>query len=270
MCDNALGAVGYLDETETHVWTAREMTTASLTVARLTASDRTSCPDAGTSSPDGRTALLAQLCHPLTPSQFFKRHWRSRALAVRGHKKRFAALVQEHLFDLRLGRLLRASPSEEIHVWFARAGGNESLKVPSAEAALACHRAGGSLYFRAPVSASELLTTALSQQLGLSFGALYADGAPRSEVETFASRAGHVTHWHFDYMENFTLQLKGTKRWRLKRGAVAVPVRGCTPMWRQAEESVRSAAETQATRQRPGPTTRPTVPGFATVLPRRL
>ena len=89
--------------------------------------------------------------------------------------------------------------------------------------------AGGSLYFRAPVSASELLTTALSQQLGLSFGALYADGAPRSEVETFASRRGHVTDWHFDFMENFTLQLRGAKRWRLKRGAVAHPLRGCTP-----------------------------------------
>ena len=33
------------------------------------------------------------------------------------------------------------------------------------DAALACHRAGGSLYFRAPAEASELLVTALSQQL---------------------------------------------------------------------------------------------------------
>ena len=96
------------------------------------------------------------------------------------------------------------------------------------------------------MSASELLTTALSQQLGLSFGALYADGAPRSEVETFASRAGHVTHWHFDYMENFTLQLRGTKRWRLKRSSVGVPVRGCTPQWGAASAAVRTAAEQQA------------------------
>ena len=49
--------------------------------------------------------------------------------------------------------------------------------VADPAAALTCHASGGSLYFRAPVSASELLTTALSQQLGLSFGALYADGA---------------------------------------------------------------------------------------------
>ena len=64
----------------------------------------------------------------------------------------------------------------------------------------------------------------------MNFGALYADGAPRSEVETFVSRAGNVTHFHFDFMENFTLQLSGRKRWRLKRSAIGVPLRGCTPL----------------------------------------
>ena len=88
--------------------------------------------------------------------------------------------------------------------------------------------------------------TALSQQLGLSFGALYATGEPRGEVETFVSRQGHVTDWHFDFMENFTLQLSGTKVWRLKGSAVGVPSRGCTPMWGRADHAVRSAAEQQA------------------------
>ena len=77
----------------------------------------------------------------------------------------------------------------------------------------------------------------------MSFGALYPDGAPRSEGETFASRAGHVTGWHFDFMENFTLQLSGTKTWRLKRSAVDVPLRGCTPMWGKGSHAVRTAAD---------------------------
>ncbi len=34
-------------------------------------------------------------------------------------------------------------------------------------------------------------------------------GDVRSEVEVFASRKGHVTDWHFDFMENFTFQLRG-------------------------------------------------------------
>lgn len=51
-------------------------------------------------------------------------------------------------------------------------------------------------------------------------------------------------------MENFTLQLKGTKRWRLKPSSVKVPTRGCTPQWNARSgtnhEVVRSAAEQQA------------------------
>ena len=159
-----------------------------------------------------------------------------------------SALSNELLHGLSLPRLLRETPSEEISVWFSsgRGGGNESFKTSDAALAEACHRSGGSLYFRAPEKASELLVTALSQQVGLSFGALYPDGAPRSEVETFASKAGNVTHWHFDFMENFTLQLSGRKRWSLKRSSIDVPLRGCTPQWGTSGAAVASAAEQQA------------------------
>ena len=67
---------------------------------------------------------------------------------------------------------------------------------------------------------------------------MHNDGAPRCEVETFASRTGHVTDWHFDFMENFTLQLRGKKRWRLLRSTVSHPLRGCTPQWGAADARV--------------------------------
>jgi hypothetical protein len=38
-----------------------------------------------------------------------------------------------------------------------------------------------------------------------------------------------VTDWHFDFQENWTLQLKGKKRWRLRASGVTHPLRGCTP-----------------------------------------
>ena len=65
-------------------------------------------------------------------------------------------MVRETLHGLSLPRLLSDTPSEEIHVWFAvkEGGANESFKTADPEAALACHRAGGSLYFRAPAEAS--------------------------------------------------------------------------------------------------------------------
>ena len=34
-------------------------------------------------------------------------------------------------------------------------------------------------------------------------------GSLRGEIEVFASHKGHVTDWHFDFMENFTFQLQG-------------------------------------------------------------
>ena len=183
----------------------------SVLTKRLTKRQRRECPAVCVVTADGRCELLAQLCYPLSPAAFFRRHWRRSALIVHGPTTRLHMMVRETLHGLSLPRLLSDTPSEEIHVWFAVKGGgaNESFKTADPEAALACHRAGGSLYFRAPAEASELLVTALTQQLGLSFGALHPDGAPRSEVETFVSRAGHVTNWHFDFMENFTLQLQG-------------------------------------------------------------
>ena len=248
---------------------------AVLSRRRLDRVQRKTAPEIGTFDGD-RCELLAALCHPLTPAAFFKKHWRSKCLVVHGGRRRMAALIQERLHGLDLQKLLAESPSEEIHVWFGRqsggsggggdttnqrggageqatagahgGGGNESAKTADRDAAFACHRAGGgSLYFRAPADVAEQLVTALSQQLGLSFGAVYADdGAPRGEVETFASCAGHVTDWHFDFMENFTLQLSGRKTWRVKPSQVAVPVRGCTPQWGRSSLLVRSAGEQQA------------------------
>ena len=209
---------------------------------------------------DGRRLpLLAQLVHPLAPHKFVQAVYRQRVYATHSSARRFEPLV-ERLHRLSLARLLQDTPSEAIHVWVSgRLGGRpgeqsgggraESFKTEDAEAALACHRAGGSLYFRAPEEVSDLLVTALSQQLGMSYGALHPDGAARSEVETFASRAGHTTDWHFDFMENFTLQLSGSKRWRLKRGDVAHPVRGCTPMWRRKDAATLGAAARPTSRR---------------------
>lgn len=54
----------------------------------------------------------------------------------------------------------------------------------------------------------------------------------RSEIETFASKTGHFTDWHQDFQENFTIQLKGVKRWQLKKGAVREPVLGRAPHYK--------------------------------------
>ena len=125
---------------------------------RLNQAQRRACPPVCVFTGD-RCELLAQLCYPVTPEAFMRNTWQQRALAVHGPSKRMEAMTRELLHGLVLRKLLRHTPSEDIHVWFAaRTGGasNESFKTPDAEAALSCHRSGGSLYFRAPPELSEL------------------------------------------------------------------------------------------------------------------
>ncbi|CAD7923940.1 unnamed protein product [Amoebophrya sp. A120] len=49
------------------------------------------------------------------------------------------------------------------------------------------------------------------------------------EIETFISKKGHITDWHQDFQENFTIQLQGVKRWYIRKGRVQEPILGITP-----------------------------------------
>jgi hypothetical protein len=64
---------------------------------------------------------------------------------------------------------------------------------------------------------------------GINFAGVKSSGEDNGEVETFASRTGHVTDFHFDYMENFTFQLRGKKKWSFVKGPIPHPIRGGTP-----------------------------------------
>lgn len=100
---------------------------------------------------------------------------------------------------------------------------------------------------------ADVFVEAMGENLGLNFGGYFSDGQIKGEIEVFVSKKGHVTNWHFDYMENFTFQLKGrcdffffsfyhvhfnlliSKKWKLKSSGITHPLRGCTPHYKQAE-----------------------------------
>jgi hypothetical protein len=116
----------------------------------------------------------------------------------------------------------------------------QSVELEDPSAAAALHRAGHSAYCRAPPGVEQSLVNHLLADTGL--GCLSAlETAPqegtasnesalaRGEVEMFFGTAGHVTDWHFDFQENFTVQLSGSKRWLLARSPIAHPLRGHTP-----------------------------------------
>lgn len=178
--------------------------------------------------------FLATFVAPLTREEFFATYWQRRALVIKSDQHRLTPLVfEEWMLGGDLEALLDATPTEAIHVWLrsAEGGPTESIKV-DATTALACHRAGASLYFRSPQPLSDALVAAALMSLGAHASGWQPDGSIRGEIETFVSRAGHVTDWHWDFMENFTFQLSGSKRWLFKASGVPLPQRGCTPHFR--------------------------------------
>ncbi len=55
-------------------------------------------------------------------------------------------------------------------------------------------------------------------------------GDTTGEIETFLSRQGNYTDWHMDFQENFTIQVKGSKKWRLcVEPGMQAPLVGYTP-----------------------------------------
>ena len=176
---------------------------------------------------------LALMVYPVRRERFLADFWERRALLVRGNGRSRLddTVMEDYLLGLDAEQLVHASPSDEIHVWLASPSGGpaQSFKA-SPETALQCYRSGAcSLYFRAPQPLIDSMISAMGFALGAQFGAWAADGSLQGEIETFLSRRGNVTQCHYDFQENFTFQLRGSKRWTLRRSGVAAPLRGFTP-----------------------------------------
>lgn len=172
---------------------------------------------------------LRSFLHPLSIDDFTTNHYRQRALAIKVHPKHRdsrLARLRELLHNFNPLEMLRSSSSEAINVWMRAGGELKSIKVAGAEDAKACYDAGHSLYFRANEDLEAEMLGAYCEQLGHGgFAAEFRDHHRRGEIETFATHIGHTTEWHWDFQENFTVQLRGAKRWTFKRGPVAHPHR---------------------------------------------
>jgi len=71
--------------------------------------------------------------------------------------------------------------------------------------ALTLYHHGASLYFRAPADVGNVLIDAYARRLTPASTAVYGGGNKTNgdtdrgaEVETFVSRSGHLTDWHWD------------------------------------------------------------------------
>jgi hypothetical protein len=192
------------------------------------------------------------------PEHFLTTYFRQRALHIdctdKWRKNRTVFLRRE-MFNLNPQSILSETSSDSLFVWLKQKGenamkvsnGNEksdslirSIEVADAETALALHAVGHSTYCRAPPRVEQQLVASLLRETGLGCGQYDPSGESnvclgRGEVETFISASGHATDWHFDFQENFTIQLSGIKKWILMEGSIVDPLRGCTPHYNSPE-----------------------------------
>eukprot|EP01064_Diplonema_japonicum_P027992 TRINITY_DN4207_c0_g1_i1.p1 TRINITY_DN4207_c0_g1~~TRINITY_DN4207_c0_g1_i1.p1 ORF type:complete len:555 (+),score=70.91 TRINITY_DN4207_c0_g1_i1:65-1729(+) len=172
---------------------------------------------------------LESILYPLSVKDFKEKYWNgAKALAVVGGGEERIQFIKERFFDnLDVDSLLHRTPSEQINVWMTKTSGENTSFKTSEETAKECYQCGASLYFRAPEEFESSFLALIGEGLGMGHAAFHHDGDLRAEVETFVSHKGHTTSWHFDFMENITIQLKGKKTWKLKKSGVAHPYRAC-------------------------------------------
>jgi 50S ribosomal protein L16 3-hydroxylase len=149
---------------------------------------------------------LKTLLSPLSVRQFREQYWRQRHYVARARHSVLGELAKE-FEDFDVYRLLDRQ-SGTVQAWFTTLeGAFRGTEIPKT-AAYAAYDAGVTLYLpqnEAPAVAEWQLR--LARELG------HSQENPTCSI--FAARRGAGTRCHFDTLENFTFQLRGTKRWRV-------------------------------------------------------
>lgn len=199
------------------------------------------------------TDLLVGLIGEEHARTFRENHFQQHPVLFRNvAKENRLALVSECMLDFDIESLLETSASDGVQVWLA----SRTLSQPSDsnapmdsvrvdhKQAYKLYLAGHSLYCRASSDLEASLTPKLLKSLGLGVSSNGNDCFSRGEIEMFYSRCGHVTDFHTDFQENFTVQLSGSKKWLFAPSSLTNPLRGVTPHF-QTDSSSSSIPEQQ-------------------------
>lgn len=171
---------------------------------------------------------LDSLVWPLTPEVFLRTYYRQRALAVHASTTRLSSLTSD-LSGLSIPAMI--AESSKCVVWMKEQGKGGEGKMQYLDSpptvGEACFKAGHSLYFNPPTDTQAKYMRPLCRDLGLHSG--LEAGSLGGDIEIFAVQGKHRTPWHWDGQENITLQLTGTKRWRVRPSGLADPVTNLHP-----------------------------------------
>jgi hypothetical protein len=212
--------------------------------------------------------LLDDMLYPLTTDCFLKNHFRKDAVCINrkhnkqaGNEEMVSYICDTFLFGLNVKEIFAETSSENVFLWLRPPPSKSdtktalhSVEISDPASAFALHQSGSHpAYCRAPPALEQLLVGSLLRATGLGAGHYHPPHADvvtigggttlgRGEVELFISTSSssskskdngstkkHLTGWHTDFQENFTIQLSGVKKWTLRRGRVRHPLRGTTP-----------------------------------------
>lgn len=169
---------------------------------------------------------------PVLFRSFLSDNFQKQPVVLKGSQERISKISSD-LFDLNVKELISNTASEQIHVWLSTSLSEstlESISVDDPAQASLLYQAGHSLYCRAPLSLEKSVILQVVNEIG--FGVYpTCDKFTRGEIELFFSRKGHVTNFHTDFQENFTIQLSGIKKWTFASSSAISPLRGCTPQY---------------------------------------
>eukprot|EP01127_Copromyxa_protea_P015747 TRINITY_DN4581_c0_g1_i1.p1 TRINITY_DN4581_c0_g1~~TRINITY_DN4581_c0_g1_i1.p1 ORF type:complete len:670 (-),score=122.34 TRINITY_DN4581_c0_g1_i1:13-2022(-) len=161
---------------------------------------------------------LQSLISPMSPETFFSEFWTKKPFVVHGSLDRFANL-RKSMKDWDLVRMLKHVEGKvPFQMWGSTTDGRPiHMNVDSLRQALPLYDSGWTLYVQHLFQLGGPWLDALLADLKykpLPRG--YNPRVPQPTFGLFASRKdGTPTDWHFDAIDNFTLQIRGTKTWSI-------------------------------------------------------
>lgn len=221
--------------------------------------NNTETPDITLSTPN----ILETLLYPLSPSLFLSSCFRKKAVHIRSNNpNRAKEISSKYMFDLDSRQIFEETSSDNVFLWIpaartctpsqsnskdkkeGTAKALQSIEIQDPQTAHVLHISSNyASYCRAPPELEQPLVSLMLRDTGLGLGQYDPTGEKlttlgRGEVETFIGTKKHLTDWHTDFQENFTIQLSGRKKWTLKQGTVKNPLRGTTPHYRSADDVI--------------------------------
>jgi len=195
---------------------------------------------------------------PLGPDEFFRDHWEQRHFVSHGPPSRVEPIFQA--LGVRSTEAYLERRREPVQIWSQTREGDYITVRMEPPDALSLYRAGLTVYV-SDVGQLEPWKAVLGRQLG------YEQAGPAS---LFGARSGAETRWHFDRLENFTVQLSGTKTWRVAPNRhVVKPLHNWVTRQPILEEMRAYVTEVLPRGAPPGPTETFTLePGSVLYLPR--